>query len=115
MRFGSFDSQLVAIDAASGDIVWTSELPGDSFGAATVVNDLVFTSVLSGQILALNRETGEKVWFYQAPGGINGWPAFVEDMLIILVGFGLGPVLLTLELPWATQARLGGFREAPDV
>ena len=73
-------------------------LPGDSFGGATVVNDLVFTSVLSGLILALDRETGETVWTYQAPGAINGWPAFVEDKLIIRVGFGDPPVLLALEL-----------------
>ncbi len=98
-RLGSFNSQLVAIDAATGDILWDVELPGDSFGAATVVNDLVFTSVFSGLILALDRETGETVWTYQAPGFINGWPAFVEDMLIIPVGFGDPPVLLALALP----------------
>jgi outer membrane protein assembly factor BamB len=98
-RYDSFNSQLVAIDAATGDIVWDVELPGDSFGGATVVNDLVFTSVLSGLILALDRETGETVWTYQAPGGINGWPAFVEGMLIIPVGFGDPPVLLALALP----------------
>ncbi|MCY4088334.1 MAG: PQQ-binding-like beta-propeller repeat protein [Actinomycetia bacterium] len=97
-RLGSFKSQLVAIDAATGEIFWDVELPGDAFGAATVVNDLVFTSVLSGLILALNRETGETVWKYQAPGGINGWPAFAEDRLIVPVGFGEPPVLLALEL-----------------
>ena len=82
-RLGSFNSQLVAIDAVGG---------------ATVVNDLVFTSVLSGLILAFDRKAGEKVWSYQAPGGINDWPAFVEDMLIIPVGFGDPHVLLTLKL-----------------
>ena len=60
-RLGSFNSQLVAIDAATGNILWDVELPGDSFGGATVVNDLVFTSVFSGLILALDRETGETV------------------------------------------------------
>ena len=64
-----------------------------------MVNDLVFTSVLSGLILALDRETGETVWTYQVPGGLNGWPAFVEDRLIIPVGFGDPPVLLALALP----------------
>ena len=95
---GSFNSQLVAIDAGTGNILWDVELPGDSFGGATVVNDLVFTSVLSGLILALDRETGETVWTYQAPGGINGWPAFVDDRLVIPVGFGGPPVLLSLAL-----------------
>ena len=102
VRFGSFNSQLVAIDAETGDVLWDVELPGDSFGGATVVNDLVFTSVsgrAGGLILALDRATGETVWSYQAPGWINGWPAFVEDMLIIPVGLSKPPVLLALALP----------------
>ena len=99
VRLGSFNSQLVAIDAGTGVILWDVELPGDSFGGATVVNDLVFTSVMSGLLLAVDRDTGETVWTYQAPGGINGWPAFVEDMLVIPVGLGDPPVLLTLKLP----------------
>ena len=98
-RYDSFNSRLVAIDAATGRILWDVELPGDSFGGATVVNDLVFTSVLSGLILALDREKGETVWTYQASGFINGWPAFVEDRLVIPVGFGDPPVLLALALP----------------
>jgi outer membrane protein assembly factor BamB len=95
---GSNDSQLVAIDATTGAILWDVAIPGDCFGAATVVNDLVFTSVLTGTIFAFNRITGEQVWSYQAPGGINGWPAFVDDRLVIPVGFGSPPVLLALAL-----------------
>ena len=37
---GSFNSQFVAIDSATGNILWDVDLPGDSFGGATVVNDL---------------------------------------------------------------------------
>ena len=98
VKLGSFDSQLVAIDAASGKILWDVPLPGDSFGATTVVNDLVFTSVVNGQILAFDRATGQQVWSYQAPGGINGWPAFAGNKLIIPVGFASPPVLLGLSL-----------------
>ena len=98
-RLGSFNSQLVAIDAATGEIIWDVQLPGDSFGGATVVNDLVFTSVLSGRILAYKRETGDLVWSHQAPGGINAWPAIVGPMLLMPVGFGNPPMLLALELP----------------
>jgi hypothetical protein len=66
---------------------------------ATVANDLVLTSVLSGLILAYDRTTGEEVWRYQAPGSINGWPAVTSDSLIIPVSFGEPPVLLALSLP----------------
>lgn len=93
---GVHPSQLAAIDAATGEVVWETDLPGDGFGGATVVNDLVFTSVITGVILALDRATGEIVWRHQAPGGINGWPAVAGDMLIVPVGFGQPGVLYAL-------------------
>ena len=96
---GTYRSQLVAIDAATGAILWDVPLPGDGFGGATVVNDLVFTSVISGTILALDRATGETVWRYRAEGGINGWPAVAGDTLLVPVGFGDPGFLLALRLP----------------
>jgi len=96
--FGSLNSQFVAIDAATGNILWEVELSGDSFGGATVVNDLVFTSMLKGLVIAMDRKTGETVWTYQVPGGINGWPAIAGNMILIPVGFGDPPVLLALKL-----------------
>jgi len=96
---GVHASQMVAIDASNGEILWETDLPGDGFGGATVVNDLVFTSVITGVILALDRETGEIVWGHQAAGGINGWPAVAGDTILIPVGFGEPGFLLALRLP----------------
>ena len=96
---GVHPSQMVAIDGATGDILWETDLPGDGFGGATVVNDLVFTSVITGLILALDRGTGEIVWKHQAAGGINGWPAVAGDTIVIPVGFGDPGFLLALRLP----------------
>ena len=95
---GVHPGQMVAIDAATGDILWETDLPGDGYGGATVVNDLVFTSVITGLILALDRETGEIVWKHQAEGGINGWPAVAGDTILIPVGFGDPGFLLALRL-----------------
>ena len=54
--------------------------PGDPLGAATVVNDLVFTALLDGTILALDRDDGEIVCTRTTPGGgINGWMAVADD------------------------------------
>ncbi|MCY3505656.1 MAG: PQQ-binding-like beta-propeller repeat protein [Chloroflexi bacterium] len=92
-------SQMVAIDARDGEVIWKTDLPGDAFGGATVVNDLVFTSVITGVILALDRATGEIVWGHQAAGGINGWPAVAGDTLLVPVGFGDPGFLLALRLP----------------
>jgi outer membrane protein assembly factor BamB/mono/diheme cytochrome c family protein len=99
VELGTADSELVAIDAATGEIDWTVDLDGDAFGGATVAGDLVFTSTFGGEILALDRETGETVWSYDAPGGINGWPAIAGDELYVPVGMANPPQLLAFRLP----------------
>ena len=98
VELGTANSQLIAIDAATGAIDWQVELPGDSFGGATVVNDLVFTSSFGGEILALSRTDGQVVWRYQADGGINGWPAVAGDELYVPVGMADPPHLLAFRL-----------------
>ena len=95
---GAATGELVAIDAATGKILWDKKLDQMVVGAATVVNDLVFTSTYNGKIYAFDRKTGDEVWTYQAPGGINGWPAVSGDTIIFPVGVGQNPVLLALSL-----------------
>ena len=99
VQLGKANSQMVAIDAATGEIEGSVDLPGDSFGGATVAGDLVFTSSFGGEILALDLRTGETVWSYEAPGGINGWPAVAGDELYVPVGMADPPQLLKFELP----------------
>ncbi len=87
-------SNVVAIDIATGDIVWEvkietkiPEIPAaDVFGGMTVVNDLLFTSTFFGELLALDRATGEIVWHHQAQGATNGWPSVAGDMIIYPIG-----------------------------
>jgi outer membrane protein assembly factor BamB len=97
-QFGEGTSELVALDAATGEILWTHPFEMDNYGGATVVNDLVFTATFDGMIYALDRATGEEVWSYQAPGGINAWPAVVGDTIIWAAGFGDTPTLIALRL-----------------
>lgn len=96
---------LAAIDASSGKILWDKKLDSMNVGAATVVNDLVFTSTYNGKIYAFNAKTGEQVWEYQAPGGINGWPAVSGDTLLFPVGVGPTPMILAF--------KVGGTAEVP--
>lgn len=98
VQLGKADSQLVAIDAATGGIDWEVDLPGDSFGGATVSGDLIFTSSFAGKVLALDRADGATVWSYDAPGGINGWPALAGDELYVPVGMADPPQLLKFSL-----------------
>ncbi len=91
-------SELDALDAATGKILWKTDFPHVGFAGATVVNDLVFTASLDGIIYALARDDGHIVWQYQAPGGTNAWPAVAGDTIVWPIGLGDKPLVLALRL-----------------
>jgi outer membrane protein assembly factor BamB len=91
---GAGTGELTAIDLKNRKILWDKEFNSINVGAATVVNDVVFTSTFDGMIYAFDRNTGEELWKYQANGGINGWPAVAKDTIIFPVGLGESPKLI---------------------
>jgi outer membrane protein assembly factor BamB len=90
--------ELDAIDVNTGRILWTSKLDSEDFGSVVVAGDLVFTSTFNGKVLAFNRTSGKPVWSWQAPGGINGFLAAAGDRLLVPVGLGATPMLVSLKL-----------------
>lgn len=98
--------ELVALDAANGKILWTNKFDSINVGAATIVNDLVFTATYDGKIYAFDVKTGAEAWTYQAPGGINGWPAVKEDTIIFPVGLGKTPQLLSFKIGGALNTEV---------
>lgn len=106
-------AEMVAIDVDTGAILWTTPLESVSFGGATVVNDLVFTSTFDGTVYAISREDGAIVWTYEAPAGINGWPAVAGDTILIPAGVGDNPLLIALRLG-ATGAVPGELPETGE-
>ncbi len=89
---------LLAINVATGGILWQQAFPMVNVGGATVVNDLVFTSTLDGTVYALRRADGVQVWSWKAPAGINAFPAVARDTIIIPAGAGPQPALVALRL-----------------
>ena len=77
---------LAAVDAASGKVMWQNKLPSMNFGAATVANDVVFTSDYAGKVYAFDTQTGKTLWTAQAPAGINSFPAIDGDTLLVGAG-----------------------------
>ena len=101
-NFAITDGQMVAVDAADGRIVWDVEVDGQAFGGATVVNDLLFGSTLSGELFALDRDTGRSRWSTQLDNGINGWPAVSGDTIVVPAGVSTGdapPQIVAFRLP----------------
>jgi alcohol dehydrogenase (cytochrome c) len=54
-----------------------------AFGAATVANDVVFTSTFDGTIYAFATATGKQLWKTRARAGINSFPAIAGRMLLV--------------------------------
>lgn len=74
---------ILAVDVATGRVLWKRDLPQMNFGAATVANDVVFTSSYDGTIYGLDVRTGRTLWTDKARAGINSFPAVVGDTLYI--------------------------------
>ncbi|HKU38502.1 MAG TPA: PQQ-binding-like beta-propeller repeat protein [Polyangiales bacterium] len=89
---------LSALDVRTGELIWNVELPAPSYGAATVVNDLVLTSDASGRVYAFAVDDGRELWHFDAPAGINAPLAVADDTLLIPVGLGAAQ-LIALRLP----------------
>jgi glucose dehydrogenase len=85
-KVGTMDGELVAIDAATGKHVWTTFVPGDPTGGATVVNDLVITATLQGKLVAVDRSDGKIARTIDVGYGISGWLAIAGDELVVPTG-----------------------------
>jgi alcohol dehydrogenase (cytochrome c) len=88
------NGQLVAVDAATGEILWDVTLPSPQLAGATVINDLVFTGGLDGVVRALSVEDGTQVWSWQAAAGINAPLAASGDYLFVAAG---GPLIASTD------------------
>jgi outer membrane protein assembly factor BamB/cytochrome c553 len=79
--------EMVALNVGDGSVKWQRDLPQPAYGAATVSNDLVFTTTFEGKAVALDRDTGSVVWEKQLPAGTNAPVAIVGDTLITAASF----------------------------
>jgi outer membrane protein assembly factor BamB len=79
--------EMEALNIADGSVKWKRELPQPAYGAATVSNDLVFTTTFDGKVIALDRDDGHIVWQKQMPAGTNAPMAIVGDTLITAASF----------------------------
>jgi glucose dehydrogenase len=68
---GAETGELEALDLGTGKVLWDTKVPTLPLGAATVSNDLVFTTLYNGELIALNRTTGAIVFRRKLPTSSN--------------------------------------------
>lgn len=80
-------SNVLAIDGATGEVLWDVELPSGIAGPGmTLANDVVFVGTLDGIVRGFNTADGTEVWRMQASAGLNAPFAIAGDMLLVPAG-----------------------------
>lgn len=109
--------ELVALDAASGAVIWRQRFDAAVGGAPTVSDGLVYAVARDGSAWAVRASDGKVQW--QVPGmpsasGVSGVSAPAVDARIVVFPFASGDLLgalkkggLTLWQSRAAGARLG--------
>jgi glucose dehydrogenase len=88
-NFAQGAGEMVAIDIATGQQLWATKLGQMPLGGATVANDLVFTTTLTGDVLALSRTSGSIIWRSHLPAGSNATLAISAGTLLAGAGLSL--------------------------
>jgi alcohol dehydrogenase (cytochrome c) len=78
--------EMVAVNQDTGKIIWADQFPSSPYGAATVTNDVVFTTTYSGYLYAFNAATGAIVLKTPLSAGTNAPVAVDGDYVIAGAG-----------------------------
>ena len=88
---GNGTGEVAALSLATGRVEWDTKVPAMPLGAATVSNDLVFTTLYDGVLIALNRATGAIVFRHRLPTSANSPIAIAGNAILVPAG---GPSIL---------------------
>ena len=83
---GGQSGELEALSLATGKVEWDIKVDTLPLGAATVSNDLVFTTLYHGVLIALNRDTGAIVYTRQLPTSTNAPIAVFGNTILVPAG-----------------------------
>jgi alcohol dehydrogenase (cytochrome c) len=83
---GPGTGEIEALDLTTGKVEWDTKVPAMPLGAATVSNDLVFTTLYTGVLIALNRATGAIVYQHKLPTSANAPIAIAGNTILVPAG-----------------------------
>jgi glucose dehydrogenase len=83
--FSKGTGDLVALDQNTGKILWDHHFASSAYGAATLSNDVVFTTTFDGTVWALDTKNGDVLWHQKLPAGTNT-PVSVSGDTVITAG-----------------------------
>ncbi|HEV2935081.1 MAG TPA: PQQ-binding-like beta-propeller repeat protein [Streptosporangiaceae bacterium] len=78
--------EIEALSLATGKVEWDTKVATLPLGAATVSNDLLFTTLYTGELIALNRSTGTIVYQHKLPTSTNAPIAVFGNTVLVPAG-----------------------------
>src|SRR5580704_8777646 len=103
--------EMVAVNQDTGAVIWDTPLPSSPYGAATVTNDVVFTTTFKGELYALDATTGAILFKSPMSAGSNA-PVAVDGDYVIA---GAGVSLSTTQRNMIIAYKLGATGKLPDT
>ena len=103
--------EMVAVNQDTGTIVWDTPLPSSPYGAATVTNDVVFTTTFKGYLYALDATTGAILFKTPMSAGSNA-PVAVDGDYVIA---GAGAAQPGTQRNMIIAYKLGATGKLPDT
>ena len=85
--FNKGTGDFVALDQATGKIVWDHKFNQSPYGAASLTNDVAFTTTYDGTVWALSTKTGKVLWSAKLPAGTNTPVTIAGDTVITAGSF----------------------------
>jgi alcohol dehydrogenase (cytochrome c) len=106
---GKATGEMVAVNVATGKIIWDDKLPSSPYGAAAITNNVVFTTTYSGYLYAFNAATGAILLKTPMSSGSNAPVAIDGDYVIAGAGVQVSGKQLIIAY------RLGAKGKLPDT
>ena len=103
--------EMVAVNQDTGAVEWDTLLPSSPYGAATVTNDVVFTTTFKGYLYALDATNGAILFKTPMSAGSNA-PVAVDGDYVIA---GAGATLSSTQRNMIIAYRLGATGKLPDT
>jgi alcohol dehydrogenase (cytochrome c) len=103
--------EMVAVNQDTGQVEWDTKLPSSPYGAATVTNNVVFTTTFQGDLYALNAATGAILLKTLPSAGTNA-PVIVDGDYVIA---GAGVPLSKAQQSQIIAYKLGAAGKLSDT
>ena len=113
-QFQSFDhavGEVVAVNQDTGTVIWDTPLPSSAFGAATVTNDVVFTTTFEGYLYALDATSGAILFKTPMSAASNAPVAVDGDYVIAGAGYALSSTQRNMIIAY----KLGATGQLPNI